>query len=83
MQQLTLQFEGYADEIRQPRTLGTAKVCQRIFRACELSFGWAMKQKDAVAAIQKVGDNLVLYAQGVFLVAFGFGMMFFAALIGG
>lgn len=82
MQQLTLQFEGYADN-RQPETQGTAKVCQRIFKACELSFGWAMKQKDAVVAIHRVGANLKLYAQCVLCVAFAFGMMFFAALIGG
>lgn len=28
MQQLTLQFEGYADEMRQPETQGTATQCQ-------------------------------------------------------
>ena len=83
MQQLTLQFEGFADEMRQPETQGTAKVCQKVFKACELSFGWAMKQSNAVAAVCKVGANLKLYVQGVLVVAFGFGLMFFSAIIGG
>ena len=29
MQQLTLQFEGYADEMRQPKTQGTATQCRK------------------------------------------------------
>lgn len=82
MQQLTLQFDGYADS-RPVIDVGTTKKCSKAFRAFELSYGWAMKQKNAVAAIQRVGANLKLYAQGVLCVAFVFGIMFLAALIGG
>lgn len=83
MQQLTLQFDGYADDCRQPIGVTATTQRKRSFKANELSFGWAMKQKDVIAAIHKVGGNLVLYAQGAFFVAFAFGLMYFAAIFGG
>ena len=74
-------------------------------KANELSIGWAMQQKDPVAAISRVFDNmrryaaqqlaqartaaaalvptLILFAQATLCVAFVFGLMFFAAIIGG
>ena len=83
MQQLTLQFEGFADS-RQPETRSTAKQCQSgIVKACELSVGWALRQLDPSAALSGVVARVKLLAQGAFLVVFGFGMMFLAALIGG
>lgn len=110
MQQLSLQFEGYADEMRQPvevsattqrnkvsdsshagnnpfprweksvPTLGTS--CKRL-KACELSVGWALKQVNPSASLSRVVARVKLLAQGAFLVVFGFGMMFLAAIIGG
>ena len=83
MQQLTLQFDGCAP-IGQPETQGTAKQCRkRIVKACELSVGWALRQLDPSAALSGVVARVKLLAQGAFLVVFGFGMMFLAALIGG
>ena len=110
MQQLTLQFEGYADETRQPvevsattqrnkvsesshagnnpfprweqsvPMLGTS--CKRL-KACELSVGWALRQVNPSAALQKVMARVKLLAQGALCVVFGFGLMFLAAIIGG
>ena len=109
MQQLTLQFEGYAP-IGQPETQGTATQCHQIsesshvgnktfphweqnipalgtsrrcLKACELSVGWALKQVNSSAALSGVVTRVKLLAQGAFLVVFGFGMMFLAAIIGG
>ena len=84
MQQLTLQFEGYADEMRQPQTQGTATQCQSgIVKACELSIGWALKQVNPSAALSQVVARVKLLAQGALFVIFGFSLMFLAALIGG
>ena len=84
MQQLTLQFEGYADETRQPQTQGTATQCQSgIVKACELSVGWALKQVNPSAALTQVVARVKLLAQGALCVIFGFSLMFLAALIGG
>ena len=84
MQQLTLQFEGYADEMRQPQTQGTATQCQSgIVKACELSVGWALKQVNPSAALSQVVARVKLLAQGALCVIFGFSLMFLAALIGG
>ena len=116
MQQLTLQFDGYAP-IGQAKTQGTAKQCNKISeipiqgighshvgnktfprweqniptlgisRRClklrDLSVGWALRQVNPSAALSHVVANVKLYAQGALCVAFGFGMMFLAALIGG
>ena len=81
MQQLTLQFDGYAP-IGQAKTQGTAKKCHR-FKISELSIGWAIKQANASAAIQKVMSRVKLFSQAALCVAFGFSLMFLAALIGG
>ena len=82
MQQLSLQFEGYADQVLQPKTQGTAKQCHRV-RISELSIGWALRQVNASAAIQQVVSRVKLFSQGALCVAFGFGLMFLAAVIGG
>lgn len=81
MQQLTLQFDGYAP-IGQAETQGTAKQCHRV-RMCELSVGWALKQVNASAALQKVVSRVKLFSQAAAAVSFGFGLMFLAAIIGG
>ena len=81
MQQLTLQFEGYAP-IGQAKTQGTAKQCHRV-KISELSIGWAIKQANASAAIQKVMSRVKLFSQAAAAVAFGFGLVFLSAIIGG
>lgn len=75
MQQLTLQFEGYADETRQPQTQGTAKQCQvdAATRVESLILSW----------IGSKAESLKTLAAATGMVAFGFTMMFLAAMIGG
>ena len=81
MQQLTLQFEGFADS-RQPETRSTAKQCHRV-KLHEISVGWALKQVNPSAALSQVVARVKLLAQGALCVIFGFSLMFLAALIGG
>lgn len=42
-----------------------------------------MKQVNPSQALARVMGNLKLFAQGALCVAFGFGLMFLAAVIGG
>lgn len=83
MQQLTLQFEGYADEMRQPQTQGTAKQCQKydFYEASQHIFqGLA---KSVTKPSSKILERVSLLAQAAASVTFGFSLMFLAALIGG
>lgn len=64
MQQLTLQFEGYADEMRQPVDAGTARQC-------------------VMNLVAKAMPKVILFSQAAAAVAFGFGLMFLASIIGG
>jgi hypothetical protein len=81
MQQLTLQFEGFADS-RQPETRSTAKQCHRV-KLHEISVGWALMQVNASAALQQVVSRVKLFSQGAFCVAFGISLMFLAAIMEG
>ncbi len=81
MQQLTLQFEGFADS-RQPETQGTAKQCHRV-KLHEISVGWALRQVNASAALQQVVSRVKLFSQAAVVVAFGFSLLFLAAIIEG
>lgn len=81
MQQLTIQFEGYADEYRQP--IDVSATTRRSVKLVHLLPGWAMKQDNPSQALARVMGNLKLFAQGALCVAFGFGLMFLAAIIGG
>ena len=80
MQQLTLQFDGYADS-RPVIDVGATK--QRSVKLNHLLPGWALLQQNPSAALQKVVSNVRLFAQATLCVLFGFGMMFLAAVIGG
>lgn len=80
MQQLTLQFDGYADS-RPVIDVSTTKPCS--VKLVHLLPGWAMKQVNPSQALARVMGNLKLFAQGALCVAFGFGLMFLAAIIGG
>ena len=81
MQQLTLQFDGFADQQHQQVDVGTTKRCS--IRLFEILPGWAMLQQNPTAALQKVISNVKLFAQATLCVCFGFGLMFLAAIIGG
>lgn len=81
MQQLTLQFEGFADS-RQPETRSTAKQCHRV-KLHEISVGWALRQVNASAALQQVVSRVKLFSQAAVVVAFGFSLLFLAAIIEG
>jgi len=81
MQQLTLQFDGYAP-IGQAETQGTARQCHRV-KISEISIGWALKQVNASAALQRVVSRVKLFSQAAAAVAFGFSLMFLASIIGG
>jgi hypothetical protein len=74
MQQLTIQFEGYADE-QHLSTQGTAKQCQEdaATRVESLILSW----------IGSKAESLKTLAAATGMVAFGFTMMFLAAIIGG
>ena len=64
MQQLTLQFEGYADEMRQP--VEVSATTQRVANL-----------------VAKAMPKVILFSQAAAAVTFGFGIIFFAAIIGG
>ena len=81
MQQLTLQFEGFADS-RQPETRSTAKQCHRV-KLHEISVGWALRQVNATAALQQVVSRVKFFSQAAVVVAFGFSLLFLAAIIEG
>ena len=83
MQQLTLQFEGYADETRQPQTQGTATQCQKddFYEASQHIFqGLA---KSVTKPSSKILERVSLLAQAAAVVSVGFGLFFMAAIIGG
>lgn len=80
MQQLTLQFEGYADT-QQHVDVGTTKRCS--LKLSDILPGLALRQLNPSAALQKVISNVKLFAQATLCACFGFGMMFLAAIIGG
>ena len=81
MQQLTLQFDGYAP-IGQAKTQGTAKQCHRV-KLHEISVGWALRQVNASAALQQVVSRVKFFSQAAVVVAFGFSLLFLAAIIEG
>ena len=76
MQQLTLQFDGYADESRQPETQGTAK-------ECTMDIVEVMTLSRSIATLKKASYQLKSLAQAILCVAFCFSLMFVAAIIGG
>lgn len=80
MQQLTLQFDGYADQ-QQSIDVGTTKRCS--LKLSDILPGWALLQQNPSAALQKVISNVKLFAFAAVSVFFSFGMMFLAAIIGG
>ena len=88
MQQLTLQFDGYADS-RPVIDAGTAKRCKKAEDRSHVGnvvFPYWEKIIPTLgikSALREAKSSLILSAQAAFCMAFGFGMMFLAALIGG
>ena len=81
MQQLTLQFEGYAP-IGQAKTQGTAKQCK------SFKFFPVLKVLERTGNLRGISLNRVishvkLFSQAAAAVTFGFGLMFLASIIGG
>ena len=83
MQQLTLQFEGFAP-IGQPKTHSTATQCNPVSEAAA-----HIKRAVISSALSRnltsrgITARLKLYAQATVAVAFGFSLMFLSAIIGG
>lgn len=92
MQQLTLQFDGYAP-IGRPETLGTAKQCKAVPNSSHAGNSVFPRWEQAVSLLETatqvltkgstLRSSLALYAQAALFVCFGFGMVFVAAIIGG
>ena len=84
MQQLTLQFEGYADN-RQPETQGTATQCSKtvecshagnvVFPYWEITLP-TLGIKSALSAV-------ILFAQTTLFVCFCFALIFLTAILQG
>ena len=72
MQQLTLQFDGFAP-IGQ--TLDVTATTRRTVQAMDFA--------RAASMVKAFVPTLILYAKAALCVASAFGMMFFAAMIGG
>ncbi|MBR2290793.1 MAG: hypothetical protein IJ868_00565 [Prevotella sp.] len=81
MQQLTLQFDGFAP-IGQSIDV-TPATKERKIRLSDLSIGYALRQQNPARAVEKVFETVRLYALATLSVMFGFSLMFLAAIIGG
>ena len=86
MQQLTLQFEGYAP-IGQAETQGTAKQCKSfkfspVHKVLERMGNFRGISLVSPAISMALG-RVKLFSQAAAAVTFGFGLMFLAAIIGG
>jgi hypothetical protein len=80
MQQLTLQFEGFADT-QQHIDGGATK--QRSLKISDILPGWALTRRNPSAALARVVDNVKTFAQATLMVGFGFFLVFLSAIIGG
>ena len=80
MQQLTLQFEGYADT-QQHIDGGATK--QRSLKLSDILPGWALTRRNPSTALARVVNNVKTFAQATLMVGFGFFLVFLSAIIGG
>jgi hypothetical protein len=69
MQQLTLQFEGYADS-RPVIDVGTTKKCSKVFTS-------------VLARVKALVPSVILFGQALACVSFCFALMFLAAILQG
>ena len=86
MQQLTLQFEGYAP-IGRPETQGTAKQCKSFKFSPVLKVLEKMGNLRGISlvspAISMALSRVKLFSQAAAAVTFGFFLVFLSAIIGG
>ena len=88
MQQLTLQFDGYADS-RPIIDAGTARQCSKVSicsHAGNKTFPhWeqSIPTLGIISAVRKALPSVILFAQATLCVCFGFALMFIAAIIQG
>ena len=85
MQQLTFHFEGYADS-RQPVDAGTARQCKGSVSYKAFQHFFVGLQKSVTKPSSKIFIGMCSLPdllRASLCVAFAFGMMFFAAIIGG
>ena len=72
MQQMTLQFDGFA-QVQQPLDVTATK--QRTAQALDIA--------RAASLVKAFMPSVILFAKAALCVASAFGFMFFAAIIGG
>jgi len=77
MTQLTLQFEGYADEVRQPETQETAK------QSAEATTAWLGEQNRLFTELAGTPVSNLLVVRATAATVFTFALMYLSALIGG
>lgn len=77
MTQLTLQFEGYADEVRQPETQETAT------QSAEAPSAWLGEQNRLFTELAGTPVSNLLVVRATVASAFTFALMYLSALIGG
>ena len=82
MQQLTLQFEGFAP-IGRPETPGTAKQCKAQADSPLVRIPSAVQTVCLTVLRYHAPFSPLQFVQAALCVASAFGMMFFAAIIGG
>lgn len=80
MQQLTIQFDGYAPA-GGSIDAGAAK--RRSLKLSDILPGWALLQQNPSEALDRVVANARIFASATLCVCFGFSLMFLAAVIGG
>ena len=77
MTQLTLQFEGYADEVRQPETQETAK------QSAKAPSAWLGEQNRLFTNLAGTPVSNLLVIRATIATVFTFSLMYLSALIGG
>ena len=78
MQQLTLQFEGYADEVRQP--LDVSATTQR---TVETANEWLNRENKTFSEIAGTSISNLLMIRATLITSFSVALVWFSMLIGG
>lgn len=78
MTQLTLQFDGYADEVRQP-----VDVSATTQRTVEAASQWLMRENKTFSEIAGTSISNLLVIRATIATVFTFSLMYLSALIGG
>jgi len=78
MTQLTLQFDGYADEVRQP-----VDVSATTQRTVEAASQWLQRENKTCSEIAGTSISNLLVIRATIATVFTFSLMYLSALIGG